>query len=74
MNAPDEYEMAVHIANAFSSVREAIAWGPDAATALRLRDAEYALRKVWDAISADNRRLVDLSSFSRAGELLHPHD
>lgn len=72
MDADQEYEMAVHVAAAFSHVKEALAWGNDHVTSLRLRDAEYALRRSWGDISAENRRLVDLSSYSRAGELLHP--
>ena len=78
MTVEEEYEMAVHVAAAFSSVREAQAYssGDQGLRALEraasLRDAERALRAVWDGVSADNRRFVDLSAYSRAGDLRLP--
>lgn len=74
MSPEDEFEMATHIAAAFSHVREARTWGGegDAMTLCRLADAEQSLRRLWKDISADNRRLVDLHAYSRAAELLHP--
>lgn len=68
MNRESEYEMAVHIAAAFSHVKEALAFGGDYWI---LNEAEIALRKQWGLVSEENRRLVDLSAFSSASELRH---
>jgi hypothetical protein len=69
MKTEDEYEMAVHVAAAFSHVREAIAWGGNTR---ELKDAELALRATWGRISANNRHLVNLHAYSRAAEILRP--
>jgi hypothetical protein len=65
-----EYEMAIHIATAFSHVKEARKWsGGDPSTDGRLNDAEHALKRVWQDISDVNRELVDMSALYYAKEL-----
>lgn len=65
-----EYEMAIHVATAFSHVKEARKWsGGDPSTDGRLNDAEHALKRVWQDISEDNRELVELSALYCAKEL-----
>lgn len=67
-----EYEMAVHIAAAFSHIKEAKAWaGREPYNAGLLNDAEHALRRAWEQVGEENRRLVDLSAYSHSGELRH---
>lgn len=67
-----EYEMALHVATAFSHVKEARKWNDgDPSTDARLNDAEHALKRVWLDISEKNRELVDLSALYYAGELRH---
>lgn len=67
-----EYEMALHVATAFSHVKEARKWSSgDPSTDGRLNDAEHALRRVWQDISEENREMVDLSALYYAGELRH---
>lgn len=71
MNTEAEYEMAVHIAAAYSHVKEAKAFNSDVINDGALNDAEHALRRLWESVSEENRRLVDLSAFSSASELRH---
>ena len=68
---PDaEYEMAIHVATAFSHVKEARKWSAgDPSTDGRLNDAEHALKRIWQDISEENRELVDLSALYYAEEL-----
>ena len=72
MSPDQEYEMAIHIATAFSHVKEARKWGAgDPSTDGRLNDAEQALKRVWQDISEENRELVDMSALYYAGDLHH---
>lgn len=65
-----EYEMAIHVATAFSHVKEARKWSDgDPSTDGRLNEAEHALKRVWQDISEENRELVDLSALYYSGEL-----
>lgn len=65
-----EYEMAVHIATAFKHVKEAKAYaGGDPITAGPLNDAGYALFRLWENVSEENRRLVDLLAIGEVEEL-----
>lgn len=65
-----EYEMAVHVATAFMHVKEAKAWaGADPILAGPLNDAGHALRQVWEQVSEENRRLVDLLAIGSVEEL-----
>lgn len=66
----EEYEMAIHVATAFSHVKEARRWsGGDPSTDGRLNDAEHALKRAWQDISEENRELVDFSALYYAEEL-----
>ena len=66
-----EYEMAIHVATAFSHLKEARKWGGphDPTTAGRFDDAEHALRRIWADISPSNRDLVDMSALYYTEEL-----
>jgi hypothetical protein len=66
-----EYEMAIHVATAFSHVKEARKWGGphDPSTAGRFDDVEHALRRIWADIPSGTRNLVDFSALYYAGEL-----
>lgn len=69
MNNQAEFEMAVHVAAAFSHVKEAKAFNTDAVNDGALNDAERALFRLWEGLDEDTRRHVDLSAFSSAREL-----
>jgi hypothetical protein len=66
-----EYEMAIHVATAFSHVCEAqhCSAGDDPTTDGRLNDARLALWRIWADISEENRELVDLSALYYSKEL-----
>jgi hypothetical protein len=68
-NSEAEYEMALHIATAFSHVKEAKAWNTDVINDGALNDAEHALRRLWESISEENRDAVDFSALYYAKEL-----
>jgi hypothetical protein len=70
-NDESEYEMAIHVATAFSHVKEARKWGGphDPSTAGRFDDVEHALRRIWADIPSGTRNLVDFSALYYAKEL-----
>lgn len=70
MDSDAEYETAIHIATAYSHIREAQKWsGYDPTLDARLRDAAHELKRVWQDISEENRELVDFSALYYAEEL-----
>lgn len=71
MDLDAEYEMAIHIATAYSHIREAMKWSGngDPTHDARLNDAAHELKRAWQDISEENRQLVDMSALYYSEEL-----